>query len=90
MAELGVARIIYTDISRDGTLTEPNFAALTELLRPGGPAIIASGGIADISHLQRLAQLNVEAAIVGKALYAGRFTLSEALAALAGMDNHRT
>lgn len=88
MAELGVARIIYTDISRDGTLTEPNFAALTELIRPGGPAIIASGGIADITHLQRLAHLNVEGAIVGKALYAGRFTLRAALAALAGTGNH--
>ncbi len=83
MAALGVARVIYTDISRDGTLTEPNFAALAELMRPGGPAIVASGGIATLEHLRQLAELGAESAIVGKALYAKRFTLPEALAALA-------
>jgi phosphoribosylformimino-5-aminoimidazole carboxamide ribotide isomerase len=83
MAELGVRRIIYTDISRDGTLTEPNFAALGELIRPGGPAIIASGGIAATPHLLRLAELGAEGAIVGKAIYTGAIDLAEALAALA-------
>jgi phosphoribosylformimino-5-aminoimidazole carboxamide ribotide isomerase len=82
MAELGVERIIYTDISRDGTLTEPNFAAMAELVQSGGPAIIASGGVAELTHVQRLATLGVEGAIVGKALYAGKFTLAEAIAAL--------
>jgi phosphoribosylformimino-5-aminoimidazole carboxamide ribotide isomerase len=82
MAGLGVRRVIYTDISRDGTLTEPNFAALEELIRPGGPAIIASGGIAVTAHLLRLNKLGAEAAIVGKALYAGMIDLPEALAAL--------
>ncbi|RRR65513.1 MAG: 1-(5-phosphoribosyl)-5-[(5-phosphoribosylamino)methylideneamino]imidazole-4-carboxamide isomerase [Candidatus Viridilinea halotolerans] len=82
MAELGVQRIIYTDISRDGTLTEPNYSAMAELIRPGGPAIIASGGVAALSHLQHLATLGVEGAIVGKALYAGKFSLTEAIAAL--------
>lgn len=82
MADLGVERIIYTDISRDGTLTEPNFAAMAELVRAGGPAIIASGGVAELAHVQRLATLGVEGAIVGKALYAGKFTLAEAIAAL--------
>jgi phosphoribosylformimino-5-aminoimidazole carboxamide ribotide isomerase len=82
MAELGVERIIYTDISRDGTLTEPNFAAMAELVQAGGPAIIASGGVAELAHVQRLATLGVEGAIVGKALYAGKFTLAEAIAAL--------
>ncbi len=82
MAALGVRRIIYTDISRDGTLTEPNFAALMELIRPDGPAIIASGGIAQIDHLRRLAALGAEGAIVGKALYDGKIDLAEALNAL--------
>lgn len=82
MAELGVRRVIYTDISRDGTLTEPNFAAMASLQRPGGPAIIASGGIARIEHLQRLAALGVEGAIVGKALYTGAIDLAAALAAV--------
>jgi phosphoribosylformimino-5-aminoimidazole carboxamide ribotide isomerase len=82
MAGLGVQRFIYTDIARDGTLTEPNFAALAELVRPGGPAIVASGGIAKIDHLVRLADLGAEGTIVGKALYAGAISLPDALAAL--------
>jgi len=45
MAALGVRRVIYTDIARDGTLSEPNIATTRALVRPGGPAIVASGGI---------------------------------------------
>ncbi|PDW01730.1 1-(5-phosphoribosyl)-5-[(5-phosphoribosylamino)methylideneamino]imidazole-4-carboxamide isomerase [Candidatus Viridilinea mediisalina] len=82
MAQLGVQRIIYTDISRDGTLTEPNYHAMAEVVKPNGPAIIASGGVAELSQLQRLATLGVEAAIVGKALYAGKFSLAEAIDSL--------
>jgi phosphoribosylformimino-5-aminoimidazole carboxamide ribotide isomerase len=81
-AALGVPRIVYTDISRDGTLTEPNFAALAEVIRPGGPAIIASGGIATLDHLLRLADIGAEAAIIGKALYAGMIDLPAAITAL--------
>jgi phosphoribosylformimino-5-aminoimidazole carboxamide ribotide isomerase len=81
MADLGVRRMIYTDISRDGTLTEPNFEALAELIWPDGPAIIASGGIAELAHLRRLAALGAEGAIVGKALYDGKIDLKEAIAA---------
>lgn len=82
LAELGVQRFIYTDIARDGTLTEPNYDATQALVRPGGPAIIASGGVGRIAHLQRLATLGVEAAIVGRALYTGDVLLPDALAAL--------
>lgn len=82
MADLGVRRVIYTDISRDGTLTEPNFEALAELIWPGGPAVVASGGIAQVAHLTRLAALGAEGAIVGKALYDGKIDLGQALAAL--------
>lgn len=82
MASLGVQRFIYTDIARDGTLTEPNFSALASLVSPAGPAIVASGGIARIEHLTRLAALGVEGAIIGKALYAGAIELPAALAAL--------
>ncbi len=82
MATLGVRRIIYTDISRDGTLSEPNVAATGALVRPGGPAIIASGGISAIDHLRRLAAVGVEGAIVGRALYTGDLSLREAFAAL--------
>jgi phosphoribosylformimino-5-aminoimidazole carboxamide ribotide isomerase len=82
MAEKGVQRIIYTDISRDGTLTEPNYTATGALVREGGPAIIASGGIAHLDHLLRLATLGVEGAIVGRALYTESIMLPVALEAL--------
>ena len=82
MAAAGVKRLIYTDISRDGTLTEPNFAATAALVRPGGPAVIASGGVCRVEHLVQLAADGVEAAIVGKALYTGALDLSAALLAL--------
>lgn len=81
MATLGVRRVVYTDISRDGTLSEPNVAATGALVRPGGPAVIASGGISTIDHLRRLAAVGVEGAIVGRALYTGDLSLRDALAA---------
>jgi phosphoribosylformimino-5-aminoimidazole carboxamide ribotide isomerase len=79
MARLGVRRVIYTDISRDGTLTEPNYAATRVLVHPNGPTIIASGGVGKLEHLRRLAEIGVEAAIVGKALYTGDIRLPEAI-----------
>lgn len=87
LAELGVARIVYTDTLRDGTLSEPNFAALEELLRevsslPSPLAVIYSGGVSSLDHLRRLARLGVEGAIVGKALYTGALDLAQALAAV--------
>ncbi|HNP70493.1 MAG TPA: 1-(5-phosphoribosyl)-5-[(5-phosphoribosylamino)methylideneamino]imidazole-4-carboxamide isomerase [Kouleothrix sp.] len=82
MAALGVRHVIYTDIARDGTLSEPNFAAIGALVQHDGPAIVASGGVGNVAHLRRLAALGVEAAIVGKALYTGNLSLPEALAAL--------
>ncbi len=82
MAACGVRRIIYTDIARDGTLNEPNYAATAELVRPGGPAMIASGGVGQVEHLRRLATTGVEAAIVGRALYTGDIQLAEAIQAL--------
>ncbi len=84
MAQRGVQRIIYTDIARDGTLTEPNYEATAELVRSdgSGPAIVASGGIAHIDHLVRLADCGVEGAIIGRALYTGAVDLPTALATL--------
>ncbi len=82
MVELGVKRFIYTDISRDGTLTEPNFAAITELVTTIKLPIIASGGISSLNHLKMLKQLGAEAAIVGKALYTGDINLKQALATI--------
>jgi phosphoribosylformimino-5-aminoimidazole carboxamide ribotide isomerase len=82
MANLGVKRFIYTDISRDGTLTEPNFEAIAELVSQTDLPIIAAGGISSLTHLKKLSQLGVEGAIIGQALYTGDIDLKEVLAEL--------
>lgn len=81
--EMGVRRFLYTDISRDGTLTEPNFAAIAALLRETGATLLASGGVASVDHLRRLAEIGVEGTIVGSALYTGKLDLKAAIAAVA-------
>lgn len=83
MATLGVRRIIYTDITRDGTLSAPNYAATAALVRLGGPAIVASGGVGQIEHILALAAIGVEAVVIGRALYTGNIQLPEAIQALA-------
>ena len=80
MAAIGVRRLIYTDIKRDGTLTEPGFEAIAEMVKGVNLPIIAAGGISALSHLKKLKELGVEGAIVGKALYTGDIKLNEALA----------
>jgi len=82
MVKLGVKRFIYTDISRDGTLTEPNFTEITELLDAIKRPLIAAAGISSINHLKVLKRLGVEGAIVGRALYTGDINLKQALAAI--------
>ena len=79
MVQLGVKRFIYTDINRDGTLTEPNFTAIFELVNAIGAPVIAAGGISSLNHLKMLKQLGVEGAIIGKALYTGDINLKQAL-----------
>jgi phosphoribosylformimino-5-aminoimidazole carboxamide ribotide isomerase len=80
MASFGVERFIYTDISRDGTLTEPNYDSVLELSVKTRLPIIVAGGISSLEHLKRLATLGVEGAIVGRALYTGDIDLKAALA----------
>ena len=80
MALLGVRRILYTDISRDGTLTEPNFEANADLVRTTDMAVLASGGIATLDHVRRLVDTGAEGAILGRALYTTAFSLREAIA----------
>jgi phosphoribosylformimino-5-aminoimidazole carboxamide ribotide isomerase len=80
MVQRRVKRFIYTDISRDGTLTEPNFAAIFELVTAIKLPIVAAGGISSLPQLKVLKQLGVEGAIVGKALYTGDINLKQALA----------
>jgi phosphoribosylformimino-5-aminoimidazole carboxamide ribotide isomerase len=84
MVELGVPRLMFTDIGRDATLTEPNFEALGHLVGLLPVPVVASGGVAETSHLVRLAAIGCEGAIVGKALYEGRVNLPEALEAIRG------
>ena len=80
--QLGVKRFIYTNISRDGTLTEPNFTTIFELVTAIKLPVIAAGGISSLSHLKVLKQLGIEGAIVGKALYTGDINLKQALDAI--------
>lgn len=77
----GVRRFIYTDIARDGTLQGPNLNALREMNRAiTEPAsLIASGGISSLEDLRSLATLNIEGAIIGKALYTGAIDLATAI-----------
>jgi phosphoribosylformimino-5-aminoimidazole carboxamide ribotide isomerase len=79
MTPLGVRRFIYTDISRDGTLTEPNFTAIAELINIIRKPVIAAGGISSLNHLRMLKSLGAEGAIVGTALYTGDIDLKQAL-----------
>ena len=79
----GCARYVVTDVTKDGTLAGPNLELLGEVLERTGKPVVASGGISSLEDLQRLRSLTdrgLEGAIVGKALYAGAFTLTEALA----------
>ena len=84
MAELGVRRFIHTDTSRGSTLTEPNFAAISEMIQETRLPVIASGGVSSLIHLKMLKQLGAEGAIVGKALYTGAINLKQALEAVNG------
>jgi phosphoribosylformimino-5-aminoimidazole carboxamide ribotide isomerase len=83
MAQLGVKRFVYTDIARDGTLTEPNLPAITEMVESAGAPVIAAGGISSITHLKIIAKIGAEGAIVGKALYTGDVKLKQAISEIA-------
>ena len=78
----GCARYVVTDVTKDGTLKGPNLELLQSVCQVTKAPIVASGGIsslADISALKNLVEIGVEGAIMGKVLYAGAFTLDEAL-----------
>ena len=84
----GCARYVVTDVSKDGTLTGPNLDLLREVASAASAPVVASGGVSTVDDLTAIAGLvdtGVEGAIVGKALYAGRFTLRDALAAVAAV-----
>lgn len=83
MKALGINRVVFTDIRRDGTLRGPNFEAISELAIATGLKVVASGGVStpdDLLTLKKLEPYGVDSVIMGKALYAGTVTISEALA----------
>ena len=82
MTEYGVIRCMYTDITRDGTLTEPNFQSIEDIINETDMKIIAAGGISTVKSIKHLNELGVEAAIVGKAIYTGDLSLRDALNAV--------
>ncbi len=87
MVGAGVKRIIYTDISRDGLLTGPDAATYEKLARTRGAEIVASGGVSSLTDLKALRFCGVYGAIVGKAVYEKRFTVSEAVRLGDGYDS---
>ncbi len=83
----GCARYVVTDVSKDGTLTGPNLQLLAAVCAATHAPVVASGGVSTVDDLVAIAAMvsqGVEGVIVGKALYAGRFTLPEALTAVRG------
>jgi phosphoribosyl isomerase A len=87
----GCTRYVLTDVRRDGTLTGPNLELLAQVCSRTSAAVVASGGVSSLDDLRAIAAIRtaegrtVEGSIVGKALYAGAFTLPEALAAMDGL-----
>jgi len=82
----GCARYVVTDVTKDGTLTGPNLQLLSDVCAVTDAPVVASGGVSTVDDIRAIAELvpeGVEGAIVGKALYAGRFTLPDALDAVA-------
>ncbi len=83
--EQGCSRFVVTDVTKDGTLQGPNLALLSSVAKRTDAPVIASGGVSSLDDLRAIASLTgsgIEGAIIGKALYAGRFTLPQALAAV--------
>lgn len=82
VADAGVDRIVYTDVSRDGTLQGVNLEQTCAIARESAISVTASGGVSslvDIDHLKSAQDCGVDSVIIGKALYEGRFTLQDAL-----------
>jgi phosphoribosylformimino-5-aminoimidazole carboxamide ribotide isomerase len=80
-AKLPLAAIIYTDIAKDGMMSGPNFERTKALVEAVDLPVVASGGVREISDIEKLAELGVEAAIIGRSLYEGTLKLSDAIQA---------
>lgn len=81
MIDVGVTRLMFTDISRDGALAGPNVELLATLVAGLPVPVVASGGVATLDHVRMLATSGCEGVIVGKALYEGAIRLADAIAA---------
>ena len=79
-----LAAIVYTDVATDGTLAGPNLDATAELAAATRVPVVSSGGVGTLDDLRALAKLKLQGAIVGRALYEGKFTVAEAIAAYEG------
>lgn len=77
----GAAGILYTDVKRDGTQVGPDLSVTAALAEAVSVPVIASGGVASLGDVRALARAGIPAVIIGRALYEGRFTLAEAIAA---------
>ena len=84
LRDTGVSTVIYTDISKDGMLSGTNLEIYKELSEIKGLDIVASGGITFAHELETLREMNIYGAIVGKAVYEGKLSLKDALAAAGG------
>ena len=80
-AKLPIAAIIYTDISRDGMMSGPNFERTKALVEAVNVPVIASGGVNTIEDIKKLTEFNPEAAIIGRSLYEGTLNLADAIKA---------
>ncbi len=78
-ARLPLAAIIYTDITKDGMMSGPNFERTSELVRAVDVPVVASGGVNQIADIKKLVDIGVVAAIIGRSLYEGTLDLSEAI-----------
>lgn len=76
-----IAGVIYTDILRDGMMSGPNLTAMQEMAEVVTVPLLASGGVTTTADIRALAQLGIAGCVIGKALYEGRLTLAEAMAA---------
>jgi phosphoribosylformimino-5-aminoimidazole carboxamide ribotide isomerase len=80
-SEVDMSAIIYTDISRDGMLSGPNFDGIAALMEAVSVPVVASGGVTTSDDVRRLAEMGVPACILGRTLYEGKLTIAEALSA---------
>lgn len=83
---IGVVEILFTDVDKDGTLTEPNFEAIKKLIDLG-IQVIASGGISDLASIKKLNNMRASAVILGKALYENKILLKDALKEVSPISN---